>query len=589
MYLSHFGLSRKPFDISPNPEFLWLGEKHREGLAVLKYGLLENKGFLMITGEIGTGKTALIRAIHKEIKAKMIVVSIPDPGMELIDFYNILGAELNMDRNFSSKGEFLVHFKRFILDTAAAHRRLLLIVDESQRLTSALLEEIRLLSNIDLDGKVILNTFFVGQNEFKALLHKPENQAVRQRITVSYELKPLTEAEVHQYVAHRLKVAGAKKEIFTAEALTRIHHYSKGFPRLVNIICDHALMSGYTRGADRIDTAIIDECGDELRVAIGTGPRKEPPAAVPEPTAPAPAPAALRPRPVSAAAAERRSSWRGAAILAVLVLILAGAWYFAGDRVSDQLARWGGSKELASTAGSAAIQAPQEKQQAPVAPQVAAPAESPKPAVASQAAEAPPKAQVESGVAAQKGSAAKAAGEAAAVKPASTPSPAVPESASTPPPAPPASAAAGTAPVVASAPAEPPKPPAAPAPVPSPRPETAAAIRLKETVIFFTRNSTEIPIYALDTVAGIASLLKTFPEAWLVIEGHTDSAGDPGLNKIISEGRAATVKNFMEGEGIDPKRLKAVGYGPDKPLESNSTSEGRTKNRRVVIRFMVEG
>jgi general secretion pathway protein A len=576
MYLSHFGLSKKPFDISPNPEFLWLGEKHREGLAVLKYGLLENKGFLMITGEIGTGKTALIRAIHKEIKAKMIVVSIPDPGMELIDFYNILAAELNMGRSFDNKGEFLVHFKRFILNTAAAHRRLLLIIDESQRLTSALLEEIRLLSNIDLDGKVILNTFFVGQNEFKALLQKPENQAVRQRITVSYELNPLTEAEVHHYVAHRLNVAGAKKGIFTPEALKRIHHYSKGFPRLVNIICDHALMSCYARGGARIDAAIIDECGEELKVAIGTGPRKDPPAAAPPPETTAPA-AGLRAAPV--AAAERKSSWRGAAILAGLVLLLAGGWYFAGDRVSDQLARWGGSKELASTAG-AGRPGPQEKQQppaSPAAPKAAAPAESPKPAAAPTAAEAPPKAPVESetAAAAQKGSAA----EAAAVKPATTAAAAVPESASIPPAAPPVSAA----------PAAPPKPPAAPVPAASPRPETADAIRLKETVIFFTRNSTEIPIYALDTVAGIASLLKTFPEAWLVIEGHTDSAGDPGLNKIISEGRAASVKSFLESEGIDPKRLKAVGYGPDKPLESNNTPEGRTKNRRVVIRFMVEG
>jgi outer membrane protein OmpA-like peptidoglycan-associated protein len=136
--------------------------------------------------------------------------------------------------------------------------------------------------------------------------------------------------------------------------------------------------------------------------------------------------------------------------------------------------------------------------------------------------------------------------------------------------------------------AAPPPPPALPAGQ-GPVPATADAVRLKEVVIFFTKNSTEIPIYAQDTVAGIASLLKTFPEAWLSIEGHTDSAGDPGLNKIISEGRAASVKGYLEGEGIDPKRLKAVGYGPEKPLESNSAPEGRTKNRRVVIRIMVAG
>jgi outer membrane protein OmpA-like peptidoglycan-associated protein len=119
-------------------------------------------------------------------------------------------------------------------------------------------------------------------------------------------------------------------------------------------------------------------------------------------------------------------------------------------------------------------------------------------------------------------------------------------------------------------------------------PATVESVRLKEYVVFFTRNSTEMPIYAQETVAGIASLLKSFPEASLRIEGHTDSVGDPGLNKTISEGRAAAVKSYMENEGIDPKRLKAVGYGPDNPLESNSTPEGRARNRRVVMRIMVE-
>ncbi len=165
MYLAHYKLDKKPFDISPNPEFLWLGEKHREGLATLKYGILENKGFLMITGEVGTGKTALIRAIENEIQAKIIVVTIPDPSLSLMDFYNVMAAELNMGRSFASKGEFLVGFKKLILQAASTHQRVLMIIDESQRLSSALLEEIRLLSNIDLGGKVLINTFFVGQRQ----------------------------------------------------------------------------------------------------------------------------------------------------------------------------------------------------------------------------------------------------------------------------------------------------------------------------------------------------------------------------------------------------------------------------------------
>ncbi|MCU0605745.1 MAG: AAA family ATPase, partial [Desulfobacterales bacterium] len=248
MYLAHYGLGKKPFDISPNPEFLWLGEKHREGLAILKYGILENKGFLLITGDIGTGKTALIRAIEKDLQARAIVVTIPDPGLNLMDFYNFLAAELNMDRSFTNKGDFLIHFKRMILNAFASYRRVLLIIDESQRLSHELMEEIRLLSNIDLAGKVLINIFFVGQTEFREVIARPENRAVRQRITVSYHLAPLTEEEVRQYIAHRMNVAGASQEVFTPAAIQAVSRVTQGYPRLINIVCDHALMSGYSRG-----------------------------------------------------------------------------------------------------------------------------------------------------------------------------------------------------------------------------------------------------------------------------------------------------------------------------------------------------
>ena len=140
-----------------------------------------------------------------------------------MDFYNVMASELNMDRTFETKGEFLIEFKRLILKAASSHRRVLMIIDESHRLSSPLLEEIRLLSNIDLDGKVLINTFFVGQLEFKALIARPENRAVRQRITVSYELLPLTLDETQQYIAHRLKVAGASRPIFTPEAIRLVH------------------------------------------------------------------------------------------------------------------------------------------------------------------------------------------------------------------------------------------------------------------------------------------------------------------------------------------------------------------------------
>ena len=314
MYLSHYKLKKKPFDISPDPDFLWLGEKHQEGLATLKYGILQNKGFLMITGDVGTGKTALIRAIEKEVQAQIIVITIPDPSLSLMDFYNVMASELNMGRSFDSKGAFLIEFKKLILKAASTHQRVLMIIDESHRLNSPLLEEIRLLSNIDLGGQVLINTFFVGQLEFKALVDRPENRAVRQRITVGYELLPLTLAETQQYIAYRLKVAGTTRPIFTPEAIGLVHTYSRGYPRLINIICDHALVLGFSGGVDHIDQKIIKECGADLKVSIGASlpEEKKQPAAEPRPEdkpapIPPPAPDWIPPQ----------AAWRQASIAAV--------------------------------------------------------------------------------------------------------------------------------------------------------------------------------------------------------------------------------------------------------------------------------
>jgi general secretion pathway protein A len=551
MYLAHYGLKKKPFDISPNPEFLWLGEKHREGLAILKYGILENKGFLLITGDVGTGKTALIRAIEKDLQTRAIVVTIPDPGMSLMDFYNFMAAELNMERSFVNKGDFLIHFKRLILDAFASYRRVLLIIDESQRLNHDLMEEIRLLSNIDLDGKVLINIFFVGQTEFREILSRKENRAVRQRITVSYHLAPLTEEEVHQYISHRMAVAGTTREIFTAEALKALSRATQGYPRLINIICDHALMSGYSRGLKQVDADIIQECVDELKITIGPKPADE--------KAPPPAPAAdVR----AAAAAETATadplgSRRSALLFGICLLVFGISWYFWGDSISDEFARWGKGKEVRE----------------------------PRSATAGQAREPmarPPSLAVETGP-----REAKSGSPAVPAKPpAPAPAPAEPA-----PPAPETRAAAA-APLKS----EPPPAVSAPAAVappktalPSPLEDAAAAAEpftLKGFTVYFTQNSIEIPVYANEMLAAAAALMKSNLNTAAVIEGHTDSVGDPVYNKLVSENRAAAVRNFLVGQGIALSRLSVAGFGSEKPLESNNTAEGRSKNRRVIIRLV---
>jgi len=275
MYLHHYGLKKMPFDISPDPAFLWLGETHKEALSYLKYGILGNRRFLVVTGDVGTGKTAMIKTLVKMIDVRAIVVTIPDPDLSRLDFYNFLANELNMGRQFNSKGEFLIHFKNFLLQARQSSKKVLLIIDEAQRLNHDILNEIRFLANIDFGGKILINIFLVGQNEFKAILMEDRNKSVRDRITASCEVKPLTENEISGYIRHRLRVAGATRLFFTPDAIRTIYHHTRGYPRVMNILCDRALLIGFIKEKKLISPAIVEEAAADLTMTIGNHRPKE--------------------------------------------------------------------------------------------------------------------------------------------------------------------------------------------------------------------------------------------------------------------------------------------------------------------------
>jgi len=266
MYLSHYNLQQKPFQISTDPEFLWMGEKHKEALAILKYGILDNRGFILLTGDVGTGKTTLIYALVNSLGDNTVVAMIPDPNLELFDFLKYIADSLNMDQRFKSKGEFLIKFRKFLIDNFNNGRKVLLILDEAQRLNHELLDEVRVLSNIEAQNTKLLNIFFVGQDEFNDILLENKNRALRQRITINYTIDPLTKSETDAYVRYRLKTAGSQETLFDIDALREIHLFSKGYPRLVNIICDHALLTGYVRGIRQITSDIVAECALELKI-----------------------------------------------------------------------------------------------------------------------------------------------------------------------------------------------------------------------------------------------------------------------------------------------------------------------------------
>jgi type II secretory pathway predicted ATPase ExeA len=257
MYLAHYQLKLKPFEIGPDPQFLWLGEKHQEAFAVLKYGVLENKGFIVLIGEPGTGKSTLLNAVVGSFGSSTRFAKIPDPALNEMDFFNFVADALGTGGTFDSKAEFLIHLQQFVSRTAARSEKVVLVIDEAQRLPPELLEQIRILANFEGPKQKVISCIFAGQNEFLGMVK--HNPAMSQRVFFSHIIQPLTETETGAYIEHRLKVAGAAAPIFSPSAVREVFLLSAGNPRLINVVCDQALLSGYAANRKTIGATLVRE------------------------------------------------------------------------------------------------------------------------------------------------------------------------------------------------------------------------------------------------------------------------------------------------------------------------------------------
>ena len=291
MYLSFYNLKLKPFQMNTDPDFLWLGEQHKEALATLKYAVRENKGILALTGDVGTGKTTLINALIQSLENDKVAATIYDPSFDVLEFFNVVSAGFNLGKTFESKGKFIDHFRQFLQKAHKREQKVLLIIDEAQGINSETLEELRLLSNLEQDHIRLLNIFFVGQNEFIDILQEYKNRALRQRIAIRYHLEPLKLSETDAYVRHRLRVSGTEAPIFSPDAIDEIFAFSGGYPRLINIICDHALLSGYVQELDTLHAHTIRECREELLISRKSSKYPVHDQGIPSPEAPGGAPA----------------------------------------------------------------------------------------------------------------------------------------------------------------------------------------------------------------------------------------------------------------------------------------------------------
>src|SRR5512138_3585629 len=267
MYTSFFGLQEKPFAITPDPRYLYLSERHAEALAHLLYGINEAGGFIQLTGEVGTGKTTVIRSLLEQLPGHAEVALILNPRITPAEFLLTICEELHLpvpDGGRSSTKVLMDVLGHYLLEAHARGRRVVLIVDEAQNLSFETLEQVRLLTNLETATTKLLQIILIGQEELRALLEQPDLRQLAQRITGRYHLSPLSSDETAGYVKHRMRVAGATAEAFTPSALREIHRLSGGIPRVINVICDRALLGAFTQEDHRAGAALIRQAASEV-------------------------------------------------------------------------------------------------------------------------------------------------------------------------------------------------------------------------------------------------------------------------------------------------------------------------------------
>jgi general secretion pathway protein A len=267
--LEYYGLRQSPFDITPNPRFLFHSNKHREAFNHLLYGIRERKGFVQLTGEVGAGKTTLCRALLEQLDGNFSTALILNPVLSGDEMMKAIATEFGLEVRGRDRLETVATISDFLLKQTLSGRETVLIIDEAQNLTEDLLEQVRLISNIETDDRKLLQIVLMGQPELRDRLNSHKLKQLRQRITVRYHLHPLTRAEVSQYIHHRLSLAGSSGVLtFTAPAIWRVYNYSKGIPRLINAVCDKALLAGFVERSRSINFRMVGRAIRELEGEI---------------------------------------------------------------------------------------------------------------------------------------------------------------------------------------------------------------------------------------------------------------------------------------------------------------------------------
>ncbi|MFK5926692.1 MAG: AAA family ATPase [Desulfuromusa sp.] len=266
MYKEYFGLKEDPFSIAPDPQFLYMSSRHREALAHLIYGMKADSGFVLLTGEVGTGKTTVCRCLLGQIPENSEIAFILNPKLNAIELLATICDELGIvyPQENSSVKVFIDQINTYLLNAHSQGKQTVLIIDEAQNLSTDVLEQIRLLTNLETDKRKLLQVIMLGQPELNQMLEQQDLRQLAQRVTARYHLEPLSKTEIEGYLTHRLAVAGVERPLFPAATVNKLYSLTGGVPRLINLLCDRALLGAYVKGMNIITPALLTEAASEV-------------------------------------------------------------------------------------------------------------------------------------------------------------------------------------------------------------------------------------------------------------------------------------------------------------------------------------